>query len=237
MFARLSSRQVCPMHTAMPIEFAGETLHLLPQRAVYWPRERVLFVADTHFGKASAFRASAVPVPGPAILAEELARLTQALAHTTATRLVILGDLLHAYTSHDHETRAGLMAWRAQHPALDVRLVRGNHDRHAGDPPAELGIACADEPFALPPFVLCHFPEHAPQAAHTLAGHVHPAARLVGSGSTLKLPCFWRRGQVLVLPAFSGFVDHALIVPAAGDGVYVVAEDQVLAVHAPRPAG
>ena len=28
------------------IEVAGETLQLLPEKALYWPREKTLFIAD-----------------------------------------------------------------------------------------------------------------------------------------------------------------------------------------------
>ena len=56
----------------------GETLWLLPQRAVYWPRAGALIVADVHFGKAATFRAGGIPVPG-GTTAEMLRRLSVAL--------------------------------------------------------------------------------------------------------------------------------------------------------------
>ena len=36
-------------------EFAGHTLHALPQGAIFWPARRALIVADLHFEKASWF--------------------------------------------------------------------------------------------------------------------------------------------------------------------------------------
>jgi hypothetical protein len=41
----------------MEIVLAGETLRLLPDKALYWPRQQTLFIADAHFGKVAAFRA------------------------------------------------------------------------------------------------------------------------------------------------------------------------------------
>ncbi len=70
-------------------------LVLLPQRAVFDPAERTLFVADVHFGKAAAFRALGAPVP-KGTTADNLARLTALMEATGAARLVVLGDLLHA---------------------------------------------------------------------------------------------------------------------------------------------
>src|SRR5438874_327785 len=73
----------------------GETLRLLPERAVYWPRLRTLIAADLHWGKEETFRASAIPIPAGPIQAD-LARLSTVLTRAGATRLLILGDLWHA---------------------------------------------------------------------------------------------------------------------------------------------
>ena len=43
------------------IQCAGETVWLLPERALWWPAQRMLMVADAHFGKAATFRARGVP--------------------------------------------------------------------------------------------------------------------------------------------------------------------------------
>ena len=49
--------------SALNVHVAGEDLLLLPEKAVYWPAEQMLIVADIHFGKAASFRALGVPVP------------------------------------------------------------------------------------------------------------------------------------------------------------------------------
>jgi len=41
---------------AMSVEAAGETLHLLPHKAIWWATQRTLLVADAHIGKAVTFR-------------------------------------------------------------------------------------------------------------------------------------------------------------------------------------
>jgi metallophosphoesterase superfamily enzyme len=64
-----------------------------------------------------------------------------------------------------------------------------------------------------------------------LSGHLHPAAVLDGAGrQALKLPCFWFGRRVGVLPAFGDFTGCAAIRAVAGDRVFVVAENRVLAV-------
>jgi uncharacterized protein len=121
--------------------------------------------------------------------------------------------------------------WRVRFPELEVLLVRGNHDRGAGDPPEEWNVTCVDAPYAMPPLVLEHEPRAAP-TGYVLAGHVHPAVRLVGAGrQSLKLPCFWFGERVGVLPAFGGFTGTANVEPRAGERVFVVAEDEVIEVR------
>lgn len=74
---------------------SGAQVLLLPERALYWPAARTLVIADPHFGKAAAFRARGVPVPEFTTL-DNLARLDAVLSRTSAERLVVLGDFLHA---------------------------------------------------------------------------------------------------------------------------------------------
>ena len=136
---------------------AGERVTLFADRALFWPRERTLFVADVHLGKAAAFRAGGVPLPRGATAAD-LARLARLCAETAARRLVILGDFLHAKSGRVAALDAAFLRWRAAHDGIDLVLVRGNHDANAGDPPAEWRVACVGEPHPLPPFLACHAP-------------------------------------------------------------------------------
>jgi DNA ligase-associated metallophosphoesterase len=208
---------------------AGVELHLLPQRAVYWPREQMLLVADPHFGKAAAFRAGGVPVPR-GTTTENLRRLDAALAVTDARRLVFLGDFLHAREGRAPETLRVLNEWRATHAGMDMLLVRGNHDARAGDPPRELEIRCENGPVPAAPFVFAHHPV-ASDDGYVLAGHIHPGVLLHGAGRQFeRLPCFWFGEKTAVLPAFGEFTGLASVDVREGDGVWVVADGEVLKV-------
>src|SRR5687768_10132511 len=112
----------------LDIEVAGELLMLFPECAAYWPRARTLFVADPHFGKAATFRASAIPVPR-GTTTSALARLDKLIVQSSATRIVFLGDYLHARDGRSPETLRVLAEWRVANPELGLTLVRGNHDR------------------------------------------------------------------------------------------------------------
>ncbi len=211
------------------VEIRGERLVLLPERAAFWERGGALLVADAHWGKAAAFRAGGIPVPG-GTTADGLARLDAALERTGATRIVWLGDYLHARESRAPATLDALAAWHRLHPHIEQTLVRGNHDRRAGDPPPELGVACVDPPVVEPPFVWEHHPgTH--DAGYVVAGHIHPAVALFGRGRQReRLPCFWFGARGAVFPSFGDFTGAATVEPAPGDRVFVVAGDAVVRV-------
>lgn len=218
------------MRSDLEIEVAGERLVLLPERAVHWPREGTLLAADTHWGKAAAFRAASLPIPD-AMTGDDLGRLARMVERTGARRLIVLGDLLHSRSGRAPGTLDAIAAWRAARPDLEILLVRGNHDQHAGDPPPGWNVRCHDEPLAMAPFLLRHKPADTAEdtGGYTLAGHIHPAVRLSGrGGQELKLPCFWFGARGAVLPAFGSFTGTASIAPRRGDRVFVVADGAVL---------
>lgn len=192
----------------------------------------MLMVADVHLGKAHSFRRLGVPVPGGSG-SETLARLSALVEVLGARELVCLGDLLHSPHAHDAAPAALLRAWRVRHAGLHVTLVRGNHDDRAGDPPADLEIALVDEPRRFGPFVLCHHPQAA-ESGYVLAGHVHPCVSLGGRAhDRLRLPCFHFGPNAGVLPAFGAFTGMHPVRVEAGDRVYAIADDAVVALPAP----
>jgi DNA ligase-associated metallophosphoesterase len=210
------------------VQVHGETLTLLAERAVYWERTRTLLVADPHFGKAATFRALGVPVPR-GTTTETLMRLDTLLACTEAQRLIFLGDFLHAREGRSPETLRVIAEWRAKHAPIDVVLVRGNHDKRAGDPPRELEIRCVEGALIEAPFVFTHKPARSDDG-YVLCGHVHPGVRLTGAAhQSRRLPYFWFSNETAVLPAFGEFTGLALVDPAPGDRVWVVAGDEVIA--------
>jgi DNA ligase-associated metallophosphoesterase len=216
--------------------FGGEPIALLPERAAFLPAQGLLLVADAHIGKAQAYRRLGQPVP-ETTTAAALARLDAALARCGAAHLVFLGDLLHAAAGRSAVVMQAFAAWRARHPQLAITLLEGNHDRRAGALPADWGVALRRGPWALAGgsrITLDHEPEASAGRA-VLAGHVHPAAVLSGRAhQRLRLPCFHLGPHLGVLPAFGEFTGMHVLPRGPEDRVFVVAEDQVLALP-PRP--
>ena len=212
------------------VDASGEELLLLPERAVFWPRAETLLIADAHFGKAASFRAAGVPVPH-GTTAGALTRVDALLDRTSARRIVFLGDFLHAKEGRTPNTVRSLAEWRARHRPIAMTLVRGNHDRRAGDPPVEIAIDCVDAPLLEGPFAFAHHPR-ALSGAYVLAGHLHPAAVMTGPGRQReRLACFWLGAKVGVLPAFGDFTGVAEVSPAVGDRVFVIADHSVVEVR------
>jgi metallophosphoesterase superfamily enzyme len=111
-----------------------------------------------------------------------------------------------------------------------LTLVRGNHDKHAGDPAAVLGIDLVDEPYTVGPFSFCHHPDlDAP--GYAWAGHVHPVYVLATRFDALRLPCFVLGPRRMILPSFGSFTGGHTIRPEEDDRIFITSGE---AVHSVR---
>ncbi|MEM1432976.1 MAG: ligase-associated DNA damage response endonuclease PdeM [Pseudomonadota bacterium] len=208
------------------VELKGQRLSLLPERAVWWPAQRALLVADVHVGKGTSFRRRGMAVPTGSSAAT-LDRLRALILRHEAERLIVLGDFLHAEL--DPPIVQLIDGWRASLPATEVVLVLGNHDRALARQPLS-GIDATDC-CELAGIDLLHDAPDDERAA--VSGHLHPCVRVgLNRSDQLRLPVFWVRGQQLVLPAFGEFTGGQLVQPTSGDRVYAIAEATVMDVTA-----
>lgn len=211
---------------ALAIEVAGERVLCLAEHALVWPAGRTLFVADVHLGKAASFRAGGVPLP-EGHCSRDLARISHLIAAHEASRLVILGDLVHDRSSYTDELDQSFRLFRASHLTVDMILIRGNHDAHAGTAPVAWQLETVEEPFGLGPFACCHEPETEADGRFELAGHIHPALRLQTGREGISLPCFWQHKRGLVLPAFGSLTGKYVVRLKPGERGVVVAGNQL----------
>ena len=205
----------------LEIEVAGVRLALLAQRAACWSTSGLL-VADAHIGKAVSFRRLGVPVPR-GTTTQTLQRLSEAIAHRRAPRgLPRRPAAFGPRPCPGHAAGAGAVARR--HAAVELLLVRGNHDDHAGDPPAAwaCGVTsrCAGRPGAVPS-------PAAAAGAYVLAGHLHPcvvlaAARTSACACRVSISASGRRAAGL-----RRLHRHACGAPQPGERVFVVGDDAV----------
>jgi DNA ligase-associated metallophosphoesterase len=154
----------------VPFMFGSEEMRLVQGRALYWPREGALLVADLHLEKASFFAAHGQMLP-PYDSRETLERLALAIRETGARRVFCLGD-----NFHDGEGAGRLEPYAAGMLAALIRVtdwvwIAGNHDLKGMDKSAGTSL----EEVEVSGLLLRHraFPgETRPE----LSGHFHPNA-------------------------------------------------------------
>jgi DNA ligase-associated metallophosphoesterase len=189
------------------LSFAGHTFEPLPSGALHWPAEKALLVADLHLEKLSSFarRGSLLP---PYDTGMTLSRLAADLDRTGAVEVIALGDSFH----RDGGTMTLLDADRLRLMALLGRTrwtwISGNHDPR----PHALGGTCVTT-LDRAGLTLSHQPRRGPSGL--VAGHLHPAARVVADGRSVRRPCFVHDGSLLVLPAYGSSTGTLNIVSPA----------------------
>lgn len=185
------------------IRLLDQELELLPQRAVWWPDQHALVIADVHLGKDHVFRRAGVAIPG-AVLNGELAALDRLLDARPARQLIVLGDWVHAPPDVDAGWPDRVGQWRRRHVALRIRLVPGNHDRRLTPWLRRWEIEEESDPLKINQLSLTHEVNNDLPTAG-LSGHLHPVARLRIGADRARLPAFARRNDHLILPAFGRF--------------------------------
>lgn len=213
---------------AQKVQIGREEFDLFPDGALFWAAQNALLVADLHIGKGAAFRAESVAVPSGSS-ESTLNRLTNLLNLTKAKNLIVLGDFWHAKPGRTERIHDMLKEWRARHPGVEMVLVEGNHDKKSGSLPPDLEMDTVQE-LLIDGFVLKHHPQE-DDRGYVLAGHIHPAVRLIGAGRQVeRLPCFWFGPKIGVLPSFGDFTGSATVYPGAGDRVFVIAGQDIVQV-------
>ena len=184
----------------VPLSFANHEMRLVQGRALYWPRESALLVADLHLEKASFFAARGQMLP-PYDSRETLERLALAIRETGARRVYCLGD-----NFHDSKGAARLEPHAAGMLAALVRVaewvwITGNHDHDLADPQNDhLGGALADE-LEIGGIALRHRARNGVLEPE-LSGHFHPKLVIKARGRRIARPCAVRSENRMILPAF-----------------------------------
>lgn len=204
----MSESSRCPANLPPPgAHRVDDGLFLDPRRAAWFPSERLLAIADTHFGYAWVQRQRGLLVPLQSG-ADAIERLAPLLADYRPTQLVVVGDIVHAASPlppvRDELQR--LAALLAQ-SSVDGRLVLGNHDR---------GLAALLErdrlPFTAIPtlrigktlFTHGDTSVEKTDDDRVVIGHEHPVVTLGdGVGRRARCPCYLLAPDALALPAFA----------------------------------
>lgn len=211
----------------MDFNIVGEEMVLFPQKALFWKKQRILFIADLHLGKINHFRKSGIAVPSRAN-DHNLELLMDVIGLSKPERIIFLGDLFHSYYNTEWEVVGEVVK---HFSSVSFELVLGNHDVMSERQYENKGIIVYDD-LTIGPFLFTHHPmETIPEGVYNMAGHIHPGIHLKGKGrQSLTLPCFYFGSRQAFLPAFGNFTGLALISPEKASKVFVVADNKVMAV-------
>ncbi len=181
-----------------PFSFAGADWHMVDGRALYWPRERALLVADLHLEKASWYAKGGQPLP-PYDSRETLERVAVAIRATEARRVFTLGDNFHDGEGPDRlEPHArGMLDVLTR--VVDWVWVTGNHDEKDGLGRAPGGTQV--EELDVGGVLLRHRTVPGETRAE-LSGHFHPRLQVSIRGRRIVRPCVVAAGAKMILPAF-----------------------------------
>lgn len=178
----------------VPFSFANQEMALVAGRALYWPQERALLVADLHLEKASFFARFGQMLP-PYDSREALERVAAAIRVTGARRVFCLGDNFHDESGADRLEPHAAGMLDALTRATDWVWIAGNHDQ--GRAPQGTVV----EELEVAGLLLRH--EALPgEPRPELSGHFHPKLRVTARGRSISRPCAVRSERKLILPAF-----------------------------------
>ena len=166
------------------ISVAGEVAWCDRRGALYFPELGLLCVSDLHLEKGSSLARRGILIP-PYDTAATLIRLAMLIDHYRPKIVISLGDSFH---DRDGASRlpdpvrselAGLIGGR------DWFWVAGNHD-----PEAPAGLpGDTVQMLAVGGLVFRHEPS-AQSCEGEIAGHLHPCARIVQRGRSVRRRCF-----------------------------------------------
>ncbi len=192
--------------------------------ALFWAEKNMLLIADVHFGKVAHFRKYGAAIPTSASKSN-FTKLQHVVSETNPKIICFLGDLFHSVMNNEF---VAFKQW-AETTAASLILVAGNHDIISTHEFEALGMTVVEQ-LQMDDFLLTHHPTDS-DTHFNISGHIHPGVRLQGMGKQMtKLPCFFKRKQQLILPAFGNFTGKYILKPTEEDDVFVIVEGEVIRV-------
>ena len=204
------------------VNILGQTFILHPSGGMFWEEEDSLVISDVHLGKISHFRKHGSAIPQEAVMGN-FQRMNEVIEYFQPFKILFLGDLFHSSLNKEWVL---FEAW-LENISAEVILIEGNHDIISPLKYEQLGVQTISE-VIKGDFLLTHHPDERP-GFFNFSGHIHPGVKINGIGrQSLKLPCFFRSQNQMILPAFGEFTGKHVLVPSAHDEIYVVTKEEVI---------
>lgn len=218
------------MQNPVPHIIHDQIFWITPERCIFWEEENTLIVADLHLGKTGHFRKAGIAVP-QSIYKADLQRLMAMLYLFKAERLIVVGDFTHSTANKELEL---FLKWRKDFSALQIDLVKGNHDILEDAWYKEANVMLHEWELLINGYLFKHEDKRYKRpdienVKYTFSGHLHPGFKLKGQGKqSLKFPCYFFGKDHCILPAFSRFTGTFLVEPKKGDVVYAITGAELL---------
>lgn len=216
------------MSTYLLHRILSNTFLLSTNRCMFWEETKTLILSDLHLGKIGHFRKSGIAIP-TAIFKEDMQRLVTLFQHFNPSQVIIIGDMFHSESNMEHDF---FLKWRQDFSHIPIHLVKGNHDILAASWYALANITIHIGALKMREFIFVHDANDSPetQDSYVFSGHVHPSIIIRGRGrQSLKFPCFYFGKKGGILPAFGKFTGTHCIEPKAGENVFALVEQTIIA--------
>lgn len=207
----------------MRITIRDESFELLPERCLFWPSQRMLAVADCHFGKAETFQQHGLWLPAASVR-QDLAVLSTLTKRLSIQRILFLGDLVHSTSGVTRNIVEEFAAWLTGFSG-HVEVIVGNHDECLAKRwPIDWKVVKLSRHVRIGEFLFQHQPPTKPRSGSTFywSGHVHPVMPLTRGPDRIRLPAFFISPFHGLLPAFSRLAGGFELSPSRRDRVFVI---------------
>ncbi len=213
-FEKAPVHQGCCIHAVNGVELVMD-----PAGVAYWPVEQTLLVADLHLEKGSSLARRGQMLP-PYDTHRTLNRLAECVEKWLPRKVIALGDSFHEAGAADRLDRqardllSGLMVGR------DWIWIAGNHDPSLGDEKAMIKIGGETmAELTHENLILRHEPQKNSEPGE-IAGHLHPKARIVKRGRSVRRSCFAVSRNRAILPSFGAYTGGLNVLDRAFDGLF-----------------
>lgn len=199
---------------AIDVEICSMAAVCDPLGALYLSDMQLLVVSDLHFEKGSSFARRGMLLP-PYDTGVTLDMLDRVIARYQPKMVISLGDSFHDSRASERLPAVYALRLRALMAGREWIWITGNHDPLV---PVDLPGDSADE-LAVGALIFRHEPSRI-RIAGEIAGHLHPAARIVRRGRSVRRPCFASDGERLIMPSFGAYTGALNVLDRAFRGLF-----------------
>jgi uncharacterized protein len=196
------------------VEVADERAICDRRGALYFPELGLLVVSDLHLekGSSAARRGSLLP---PYDTAATLACLQTVVDDFLPKTVISLGDSFHDGGGSSRLPEIFRKALSSLMVGRSWFWVSGNHDP---DPPQGIGGESVQE-ISLNSLLFRHEPS-VNASEGEIAGHLHPCARIVQRGRSVRRRCFATDSSRMIMPAFGAYTGSLNVLDRAFAGLF-----------------